>query len=184
MAGIIVGFITWVNNTANKKEQAAKKQRDEELLMETKRLIAIGVLLQQSSLVGDSATEKAILNKTYDGELPVEHENGSWSSPYPQIIALPIAGINYRSNVAKCVGSGKARLVPDPKNEFDPNAIKVVHESGNHVGFIPSDRTNDVCDIVPCYALCKITEEEDAIDHHHYFRGWIYVNTQPNNENQ
>lgn len=32
-------------------------------------------------------------------------------------------------------------LVPEPTNKYDPNAIKVVHESIGHIGYIPADTT-------------------------------------------
>lgn len=184
---VVVYFITIGNKKTRAKKikaaeeaYAAQKAEYQKIIDNARRAIAGAVLLQQSKFVGDKKTYDEIMNNTYNGPLPEKQENGSWSSPYPQLLALPIAGINYRSGIKQCVGPAKARLVSDPKNEFDPDAIKVIHESGTHVGFIPSDRTDDIRDIIPCYAMCDIeecTDEDD--DNRHYFRGWLYINTNP-----
>ena len=184
---VVVYYITIGNKKTRAKKikaaeeaYAAQKAEDQKLIDNARRAIAGAVLLQQSKFVGDKKTYDEIMNNTYDGPLPEKQENGSWSSPYPQLLVLPIAGINYRSGIKNVVGPAKARLVADPKNEFDPDAIKVIHESGTHVGFIPSDRTDHIRDIIPCYAMCDIeecTDEDD--DNRHYFRGWLYINTNP-----
>lgn len=35
-------------------------------------------------------------------------------------------------------GSSEIKLVPDPQNKFDPNAIKVVHEEMGDIGYVPA----------------------------------------------
>lgn len=35
-------------------------------------------------------------------------------------------------------GSSEIKLVPDPQNKFDPNAIKIVHEEMGDVGYVPA----------------------------------------------
>lgn len=158
---------------------AAKKAEDQKIIDNIRRSTAGVVLLRQSKFIGDKKTYDELINNAYNGQLPEKQENGSWTSPYPQLLALPIAGINYRSGIKNVVGPAKARLVPDPKNEFDPDAIKVIHESGTHVGFIPADHTDDIRDLIPCYAMCDIEEATDKIDDRTYFRGWLYINTNP-----
>lgn len=35
-------------------------------------------------------------------------------------------------------GSSEIKLVPDPQNKFDPNAIKIVHEEIGDIGYVPA----------------------------------------------
>lgn len=186
VAGVafLIFFISYISTKKVKYRPVPKSQAqieaEEKHLAEIKRQTGLAVLLGQSKFLGDDATYNAVIDNKYEGAIPEKQDNGSWTSPYQQLLSLPIAGINYRSGVKNCTRPSKARLVPDPKNEYDPDAIKVIHESGTHVGYVPADRTEDIRHLIPCYALCDITEEEDELDpHRHYFRGWIYINTQP-----
>ncbi len=40
-------------------------------------------------------------------------------------------------------GNFLVSLIPDPKNQYDPNAIRVVHK-GKTLGFIPKDQTGGI----------------------------------------
>jgi hypothetical protein len=55
-----------------------------------------------------------------------------------------VAGVSYRLEAAQDDGFAPGRplsLVPDPENEFDPNAIGVWDEERrDQVGFVPADR--------------------------------------------
>ena len=96
---------------------------------------------------------------------------------------FPIAGINQRDGISNCIGRSRVRLVADPKNEFNPHAIKVVHESGTHLGFIPDNRTHELRHLLPLYATCEITEEQ-ADTTTHSFRGMVYITKPPTHTNQ
>lgn len=91
---------------------------------------------------------------------------------------FPIAGINQRDGISNCLGQSRVRLIADPKNEFNPNAIKVIHESGTHLGFIPDDRTHELRHLLPLYATCEVTDEQDDTTRHS-FRGIVYIKPQP-----
>ena len=98
---VVVYYITIGNKKTRAKKikaaeeaYAAQKAEDQKLIDNARRAIAGAVLLQQSKFVGDKKTYDEIMNNTYDGPLPEKQENGSWSSPYPQLLVLPIAGIN------------------------------------------------------------------------------------------
>lgn len=181
--GLLIWLISYGNQRLKEKENAHVELLNQKTLENAKRLASLAVLMRQAKFVGDEETYQAVSDMKYNGEMPEKQENGSWTSPYPQLIYLPIAGINYRSGIKNCLGPAKARLIADPKNEYDPNAIKVVHESGTHIGFIPADRTDDIRDLLPCYAMCEIEECEDDLDNRRYFRGWLYINTQQTNSN-
>jgi hypothetical protein len=55
-----------------------------------------------------------------------------------------VAGINYAKNIRAYVGEFRGALLPDPKNDFDPEAIKIVVEDGHHIGFVPQTMTGEV----------------------------------------
>ena len=90
-----------------------------------------------------------------------------------------IAGINYRSGIQNYVGTFDGCLIPEPNNKFDPNAIRIVHSDGHHLGYIPSDETDYLRSIVnnsfpvPCKG--EITEEIDYDENRKFFQGIVYV---------
>ena len=43
-------------------------------------------------------------------------------------------------------GSFEIKLVPEPENPYDPNAIKVVHNEMGHIGYVPAHTTDKVKD--------------------------------------
>ena len=72
-----------------------------------------------------------------------------------------------------------AALVPEPSNEFDPNAIKVVAEDGHHLGYIHRDQTDMVRSWVhnhfPHYCVAMVLEHDDEDDGHRFFTGYLYI---------
>ena len=102
--------------------------------------------MQQALDAFDWKTYNAIVEGTYNGPLPKQIGGGHYTSIYPDLYNTRIAGINFRRGIKNLAEMYfDALLVPDPKNKFDKNAIKIVHaEDGRHLGFIPSDETDDV----------------------------------------
>jgi hypothetical protein len=63
-------------------------------------------------------------------------------------ITVLLAGAGFRPESAKEVlrratPGDRFTLEPDPENEYDSNAVRVMHE-GQHVGFIPRDSNEDI----------------------------------------
>ncbi len=125
----------------------------------------------------------AVMNNEYSGELPNE-ECGRFTSIYPyKLMILGIAGINYRGNLKSYVGEFKGVLVPEPKNDYDPNAIKIVCEDGKHLGYIAENMTQEVRDFIGVKGSdwrhritgnideCQDDEEDDR----KFFSGTIYI---------
>lgn len=96
-----------------------------------------------------------------------------------QYVDFNIAGINYRKGIKNYVGKFEGRLIPEPNNEYDPNAIRIEHSDGHHLGYIPSDETDYLRNIVdnkfPLSCKGEITEETDYDENRKYFQGLIYV---------
>ena len=124
--------------------------------------------MQQAADAFDWETHFAILGRTYDGPLP-EYDGYHWTNMYPDLYRTKIAGINLRHNIDDLDGTYfSASLVPEPKNEYDPNAVKVFNaDDGRHLGYIPADETDIVREWTnnhfpyPCRAHVERWEDYD-----------------------
>lgn len=186
IAAIIAGIVLFKEYCDNKyREKIAEEERERkaiaeqkhrELMANIKRQTQLMEVLRQAKLVGDKETEADILNGNYDGKLPEELSNGMWTSVFENLTILNIAGINYRGNLSAYVGDFNGVLVPEPKNDYDPNAIMIKCEDGKHLGYVPENLTDMVRDIIGAdFQRYRITghiyeyEDED----HKYFTGHI-----------
>lgn len=133
----------------------------------------------QAGIVGDHLTETAINDGTYTGPLPERLGDGCWLSIYDNLRILKIAGINHRQGISRYVGRVECALVPEPDNEYDPDAIKVVAEDRHHLGYIPSGQTEMVCWLAanefPYRCTAFIEDHEDEDDGHKFFTGHVYI---------
>ncbi len=133
----------------------------------------------QAGIVGDHLTETAINDGTYNGPLPERRGDGGWLSIYDNLRILKIAGINHRQGISRYVGRVECALVPEPDNEFDPDAIKIVAEDRHHLGYIPSGQTEMVCWLTanefPYRCTAFIEACEDETDGHKFFVGYVYI---------
>lgn len=134
-------------------------------------------LQRQAEALGDTRTLEAIRTNTYEGNLPIMRPDG-YTHYTSDVYEFDIAGMMYRDlkKVKKCDGLSDARLVAEPSNEFDPNAIKIIHESNTHVGYIPKDQTATVRNLVELPADCFITIMIDDNDEGDiYCSGTVYI---------
>ena len=133
----------------------------------------------QAGIVGDTLTVDAINRNDYHGPLPERLGDGGWLSIYDNLRILKIAGINHRQGISRYVGRVECALVPEPDNEYDPDAIKVVAEDRHHLGYIPSGQTEMVCWLAanefPYRCTAFIEEHEDETDGHKFFTGHVYI---------
>ena len=186
IAAIITGIVLFKEYCDNKdreaiareerKRKAIAEQKHRELMANIKRQTQLMEVLRQAKMVGDKETEADILNGTYDGDMPEELSNGMWTSVFNHLDIINIAGINYRGNLSAYVGDFNGVLVPEPKNDYDPNAIMIKCEDGKHLGYIPENLTDMVREIVGSdFQRYRITghifDNED--ENHKYFTGYI-----------
>lgn len=133
----------------------------------------------QAGIVGDTLTISAIESGTYSGPLPEPRGDGGWLSIYDNLRILKIAGINHRQGISRYVGRVECALVPEPDNEFDPDAIKIVAEDRHHLGYIQSGQTEMVCWLTanefPYRCTAFIEACEDETDGHKFFVGYVYI---------
>jgi len=179
----IVVMIAQVSDHARSHEDTQRelsaKMADETLLSETDRMTRLAEVLIQSKIVGDEKTYQAVLNETYNGQLPEPRADGGYLSLYDNLRILKIAGINYRTGINRHLGRVMCALVPEPNNEYDPDAIKIVAEDRHHLGYIPSEHTDFVRSMVggefPYRCEAHIYESEYDEDDHRFYYGFVYI---------
>lgn len=154
-------------------------KRDEDIVADIENLNVRAEAMIQSMAVGDDATYQAIMNGSYQGPWPERRGDGGWLSIYDNLRILKIAGINYRQGINRYTGRVMAALVPEPQNEFDPNAIKIVAEDRHHLGYVPTDQTDFVRSLTdesfPYRCECHIYQGDDEDDGHKFFYGFVYI---------
>lgn len=135
--------------------------------------------LIQATEAGHDDVHQQIEDGTYTGPWPERRNDGAWTSIFDDLRILSIAGINHRQSIVRYKGRNTVALVPEPQNEFDANAIKVLAEDGHHLGYIRRDQTEMVRawarDEFPIYCTCRIEEREDDDDGHRFYVGFLYV---------
>ena len=163
--------------TATQMELAAKMygQKPIDFEMESAKIEA----MIQAAEAGHDDVHQQIENGIYKGPWPERRSDGAWTSIFDDLRILTIAGINHRQNISHYKGRNTVALVPEPKNEFDPNAIKVIAEDGHHLGYIHRDQTDMVRswahDKFPHYCVCMIQEHDDEDDGHRFYTGYLYI---------
>lgn len=162
-------------NQGSKAAELSADEIIENVKYETARIEAF----IQAGLVGDQNTVGAINTGTYTGPLPEKRDDGGWLSIYDNLRILKIAGINHRQGISRYTGRVECALVPEPTNEFDHDAIKVVAEDSHHLGYIPSNQTDFVRSLTanefPYRCTAFIRENEDEVDGHQFFVGFVYI---------
>ena len=143
-------------------------------------------VLIQSDIVGDKATHDAVLGGIYRGPFHEQRSDGAYLSLYDNLRILKIAGINRRDRINRYTGQCMCALVPEPENEFDPNAIKIIAEDRHHLGYIPSHQTDMVRSWVgnrfPYHCTAQIHELIDESDGHKFYDGRVYIVTKDKGE--
>lgn len=165
----------------SQKQEVPVKQQEPEIDWQRKiqNVSQLAEALVQADIVGDHLTADRIKRNDYDGPLPERRDDGGWLSIYDNLRILKIAGINHRQGISRYVGRVECALVPEPDNEFDPDAIKVVAEDRHHLGYIPSGQTEMVCWLTanefPYRCTAFIEACEDETDGHKFFVGYVYI---------
>lgn len=168
---IIVGCIVFSNKHTIVYEYPDEPQPQQKKLVRSPLTEAEREAIRQADEAFDWKTHNDIVNGTYKGPLPEHVVGGHWTNIYPDLYHTSIAGINYCRGINDLAGVYfDAILIPDPKNEYDANAIKIVHaEDERQLGFIPASETQSVRDFVknifpfPCRAHVDEYEEWDAL---------------------
>jgi hypothetical protein len=189
IAFLIIGFglalMIWFIYNSKKEEKTYKQRQFEMAIAMDGGRADFGTMAQraqaliQAELVGDHLTETSINACTYTGPLPERRDDGGWLSIYDNLRIFKIAGINYRQGISRYVGRVACALVPEPDNEYDPDAIKIVAEDRHHLGYIPSGQTEMVCWLAanefPYRCTAFIEACEDETDGHKFFVGYVYI---------
>lgn len=165
----------------SQKQEVPVKQQEPEIDWQRKiqNVSQLAEALVQADIVGDHLTADRIKRNDYDRPLPERRDDGGWLSIYDNLRILKIAGINHRQGISRYVGRVECALVPEPDNEFDPDAIKIVAEDRHHLGCISSGQTEMVCWLTanefPYHCTAFIEACEDETDGHKFFVGYVYI---------
>lgn len=134
--------------------------------------------LRQAEVAGNDIVRGAILSNIYTGPWPERRDDGGWLSIFDNLRILKVAGMNFRQGMNRYKGFIDAALVPEPKNEYDANAIKVVAIDGHHLGYIQADQTELVRSLTanefPYRCKCEVCEGIEDDDEKYYF-GYVYI---------
>lgn len=136
---LVVGMIYNYTSPKPQPQEEQPKPQQRQFTLEEREA------MRQADEVWDMETYFAISEGTYTGPLPEHIVGGHWTDLYPNIYRTKIAGINF-SNEAKSYAGQFVNVIlcPDPKNQYDPNAIKVVTVEYAPIGYIPADETASV----------------------------------------
>lgn len=176
--GLWIGFIAWLILSPAEKETPSEQQQRQ--LTEAEQ-----EAIRQADEAFDYETYSSIVSGNYQGPLPEHIVGGHWTDLYPDLYHTKIAGINYRKGINDLADKYfEAMLHADPKNEYDPNAIKIINaEDYRHLGFIPASETDAVRKWVnnqlpyPCHARIRSCEDYDS---HTFLVGEINIQRPPN----
>lgn len=164
---------------AAKYSNAEQEKSDDDLIANARLLMRKTEAMIQADLAGNQTVHDAIMSNNYDGPLPERRDDGGWLSVFENLRILKIAGINRREGISRYVGRVDCALVPEPDNEFDPEAIKIVADDRHHLGYIPADQTAFVRSLTagkfPYKATAFIEEKQDEVDGHRFFVGYVYI---------
>lgn len=179
---LVVVIVMVFTDPNDAKIDSAKTQNPEPIkedpLVVAQRLMQRTEAYIQASIVHDEATKAALDAGTYDGPLPERRGDGGWLSIYDGLRILSIAGINHRQNIGRYTGRNTVAIVPEPKNEFDPGALKVIAEDGHHLGYVGRDHQEMVRSWSReqwpyyCEAIIRDAHEDDGTT---FYVGYLYI---------
>ena len=179
---LVVVIVMVFTDPNDAKIDGAKAQNPEPIkedpLVVAQRLMQRTEAYIQASIVHDDSTKAALDAGTYDGPLPERRGDGGWLSIYDGLRILSIAGINHRQNVNRYTGRNTVAIVPEPKNEFDPNALKVIAEDGHHLGYVGRDYQEMVRSWCHerwpyyCEVVIRDAHEDDGTT---FYVGYLYI---------
>lgn len=167
---------------SGKSEEPEKEKSDKEVLSEAQHLIQLMKAKEQAEARGDTSIVQSILNMTYDGPIPLEKPDGTYTSIYSTIESYDIAGINFRPGIDKYVGDFMGYLDPEPTNKYDPNAIAIYHQYGHHLGYVPAVSTDELRSkftTFPVRCWGSIELRIDTTENRPFFIGEIFVEIPP-----
>lgn len=167
-----------VFNHDNSKTIKENVNQDEELIANAVGFLTKAEALRQAEVAGNELVRGAILSNTYTGPWPERRDDGGYLSIFDNLRILKVAGMNFRQGISRYKGFIDAALVPEPKNEYDKNAIKVVSIDGHHLGYVPAEQTEFVRSLTanefPYRCKCEVCEGVDDDDEKYYF-GYLYI---------
>lgn len=165
-------------NSEPAAQPVEQQKTDAELIGEAKRIMLLMEVKRQAEERGDEDTVNAVLNMTYNGTMPMQKPDDSYTCIYNPLLDFNLAGVNYRKNIRDYVGVFDGYLQLEPDNEYDQDAIAVYHADGHHLGYIPQKYTGDIRYLevpFPISVFGEIEEGYDYDENRNYFKGTVYL---------
>ena len=168
-------------NSEPAAQPVEQPKTDAEFVGDVEKMMLLMEVKRQAEERGDEETVNAVLNMTYNGTLPTQKPDGSYTCIYNPLWDFNLAGVNYRENIRDYVGAFEGYIEPEPTNEYDPDAIAVYHADGHHIGYIPQNCTDDIRDLELPFPIAVFGEIEEGYDYdqnRNYFKGTVYLEIQ------
>lgn len=88
-------------------------------------------------------------------------DSNNWL-PGLDYVEFNIAGMSHQDNIDNYMGEHVGKLMTEPTNPFDANAIKILAKDGHQVGYVPKDMTSSVRKFtnLPCKCYFYIGEND------------------------
>lgn len=175
---VVVAIKLGKQDNAPTAQHVEQPKTDAELIGEAKRITLLMEVKRQAEERGDEDTVNAVLNMTYNGTMPTQKPDGSYTCIYNPLWDFNLAGVNYRKNIRDYVGVFEGYIQPEPENEYDPDAIAVYHADGHHLGYIPQNCTDDIRELDMPFPIAVFGEIEEGYDYdqnRNYFKGTVYL---------
>ena len=136
-------------------------------------IIVVGIGYFISQMISSDANKSVSQSYSSNGFKEIKID----VPPGYDYLSFNIAGTSFRRGLNKYVGEFDGQLVADPKNPYDKNAIKIIHEDGHHLGFIPADETDEVREFLPLPCECHgiLVRGKDENDGHVFYYGTVVI---------
>lgn len=149
-------------------------------------IISLAVIVGIFIYIDESRKKERIAAGTY-GVSEKPQDNRKTSENYSDVkITVPdnydymeikIAGANYRNNMKDYLGEFDGKLVAEPNNEYDPNAI-AIKVGRKKMGYVPAEETDRVReftgDVLPYDCHGVVAESYDG-DGKRYYWGLVII---------
>ena len=161
---VALGFFIWPKKKKAVADPVQPSVKEPEIIEETTKKTVVTSPIEQPAkeyrfyVAGISYREKDIIDN-----ILIEDDIYNMSKSELEELGYEDEDVIYKYEIA----TESAQLIPEPNNEYDPNAIKVVVDS-IHVGYVPRDETDAVSKVLEKDVIsitCKFANGPSKVIH-------------------
>lgn len=140
----VIGFFIWPKKKKAVADPVQPSVKEPEIIEETTKETVVTNPIEQPAkeyrfrVAGISYREKDVIDN-----ILIENDIYNMSKRELEELGYEDEDVIYKYEIA----TESAQLIPEPDNEYDPNAIKVIVD-GIHVGYVPKDETDAVSKVL------------------------------------